>query len=109
MQLEKIILNKVTQTQKDKTSYVLSYNWLLVIKYMITMQQYTDSKKLSNKDGPREKIGLTKKVNRLHTGDEWREVIGVVVMRTGGMRCGVGGRIEEENTAKDNWVEGASL
>jgi hypothetical protein len=25
------------------------------------------------------------------------------------MRCGVGGRIEEENTAKDNWVEGASL
>jgi len=43
MELENIILNEVTQIPKD-TWYVLTYQWILVIKYNITMLQSTDPK-----------------------------------------------------------------
>ena len=33
--------------------YKLIYTWILVIKYMITMVSSTDTKKKSNKEGPR--------------------------------------------------------
>jgi hypothetical protein len=38
---------------ETQTWYVLTYQWILVIKYRITMLQSTDPKRLSNKEGPR--------------------------------------------------------
>jgi hypothetical protein len=43
-----------TQTQKDiHTLYILTYKWILTMKYRITMLQTTDTKKLSDKYGRR--------------------------------------------------------
>jgi hypothetical protein len=36
--------------------YVLTYKWILAVKYRINMLQSIDSKKLSNKEGPREEL-----------------------------------------------------
>jgi hypothetical protein len=36
-----------------QTWYVLTYKWILVIKYRVNMLQTTDPKKLSNKQDPR--------------------------------------------------------
>jgi hypothetical protein len=33
MELENIILSKVTQTQKDMQWYILTYKWMLATKY----------------------------------------------------------------------------
>ena len=54
MELEKIILSEVTQTQKDTYVYLLFYKWTLAAKCRITTLQCTDPKKLSNEEGSRE-------------------------------------------------------
>jgi hypothetical protein len=33
MELEKIIQSEVTQIQRDKTQHILTYKWILAIKY----------------------------------------------------------------------------
>jgi hypothetical protein len=48
MELEIIILNKV------HAWYVLTYKWILAIKYWIPTLYSTDSKKLNKKEGPSE-------------------------------------------------------
>ena len=53
MELENIILSKVTQTQKDKAWHVFRYKLILGIKYRITALQSTDPKILTNKEGLR--------------------------------------------------------
>jgi hypothetical protein len=40
-ELENIILSKMIQTQKW---YVLTYKWILAVKYRIPMLQFTDTK-----------------------------------------------------------------
>ena len=37
MDLENLMLSKVTQTQKNMHGYVLTYKWILAIKYRIAM------------------------------------------------------------------------
>ena len=39
---------------KGHSWYVLTYKWMLAIKYRITMLQSTDPKKLSSQEGPKE-------------------------------------------------------
>lgn len=56
MNLEKIILSEITQTQKDKHG-ILTYKWLLATKYRITILQTTDMK-LRNKWGSSSQGGL---------------------------------------------------
>ena len=53
-ELQNINLSEVTQTEKGHAWYVLTYKWILVIKYRIPMLQFTDPKKLNNEEGPRE-------------------------------------------------------
>ena len=48
-------LRKNIQLKEGKI-YVLTYKWILAVKYRINMLQSTDSKKLSNKEGPREEL-----------------------------------------------------
>ena len=48
----KVILSKVALMYKDK--HVLPYKWILAIQYRITILQYTDQRKLNNKEDPRE-------------------------------------------------------
>ena len=52
VELENIILSEVTQTQKD--IQVLTYKWTLVIKYRTIMLQFTNTKKVRNKESPGE-------------------------------------------------------
>ena len=49
IELVKILLSEVTQTQKDKHGVYSHVD--LVIKYSITIPQSTDSKKVNNKGG----------------------------------------------------------
>ena len=51
--IENIILSEVSWSQKD--TYVTD-KWTLAIRNRIIMQQPTDQKKLSNKEGPREDL-----------------------------------------------------
>jgi hypothetical protein len=48
MEFEVIILGEVAQSQKSM--YMLTYKWLLVIKYRITMLYSTDPVKLKKED-----------------------------------------------------------
>jgi hypothetical protein len=54
MELENIILSEVIQTQKDMHGYVLTYKWTSAIRYRIAVLHSTDTKKLNNKEGPKE-------------------------------------------------------
>ena len=70
----KVILSKVALMYKDKHGmYVLPYKWILAIQYRITILQYTDQRKLNNKEDPREdslrRINILDIVGRI---DGWR-------------------------------------
>jgi hypothetical protein len=47
------ILSEITQSQEDKLGNILTYRWIVAIKYRITMVQSTDPKNESNKECPR--------------------------------------------------------
>ena len=54
MELEK---NHPENTQSKKDTHrrnIITYKWILAIKYRITMLQSTEPKKLNNKDGSKE-------------------------------------------------------
>lgn len=54
MHLENNILSEETKIQKD--THGIIYKWILAINFRIAMLQYTNPKKLSNKEGPREDV-----------------------------------------------------
>ena len=49
MEIKTIILSEVLADIERQRLYVLTYNWTLAIKYMITLLQFTDQKKLGSK------------------------------------------------------------
>jgi hypothetical protein len=49
-------MSEVAQSKKDMHGVYSTYNWILAIKYRITMLQSTDPKKLSNKEGSMEDL-----------------------------------------------------
>ena len=51
---KKFILSEAIQTQQKNVLYVLTYKWILVIKYKIERLQPTNPKMLSNKEAPRQ-------------------------------------------------------
>ena len=53
MDPESIILSEVTQTQKDKYHYVLTYEWFLNIKQRKTSLQITIPENLDNNENPK--------------------------------------------------------
>ena len=83
MELEKIILNEVTQTQKDK---MLTLLCILDAKQRITWLQSTHSEKLDNKEDTKD-TGITLgRGNRLDLLSKLRVGHGGKVMGHGNMR-----------------------
>jgi hypothetical protein len=74
MELEKIILNVVTQTQKGMHRYVLTEKWILAKKFRITMVLMTYHRKLNKKEGPSMDTSFSlRRRNKIIMGDKGRE------------------------------------
>ena len=72
MELENIILSKVTQTKKDKHG-MYSHKWILTIKYRIPTIYSIGPKKLNKKEGPSEDACISIiRGNNLFIGGRWR-------------------------------------
>ena len=62
---------------KGHTWYVLTYKWILVIKYRITMLQSTDPKKPNTKEGPRKSGWIfLRRRNKIDIWGGWRKGTG---------------------------------
>lgn len=71
----------------------------------MTMLQFTDPKKLSNKDGPRDddRVSLRRE-NKIDIGSKWREECGWKRNGKGvGIRCGEIGGWERSGRKNKDW------
>jgi hypothetical protein len=59
------------------TWYAFTYKWILAIKFLITMLQSTDPKKLSNWKGPRKDAWISRRSrNKIDIWSSWKKVTG---------------------------------
>jgi hypothetical protein len=69
-----IILSEVTQPQKRHAWYVLSYKWILAIKYRIPMLHSTDLKKLNKKESTNDDAWISlRRGNKIVKSGRWKE------------------------------------
>jgi hypothetical protein len=77
MELEK---NHPENTQSKKDTHrrnIITYKWILAIKYRITMLQYTDPETPHNKEVPRDDAQVSlRRGSKTEIGSRWKEGAG---------------------------------